>query len=89
MPPLEAMACGCPVISSTCGALEEVVGNAAAVVEPEDVEMPLASQLCAVSMSPNVREQMQKAGLAQAKRFDWARTAAGTMEAYERAAMGH
>jgi glycosyltransferase involved in cell wall biosynthesis len=88
MPPLEAMACGCPVISSKRGALEEVIGDAAAVAEPEDVNA-LASQLCAVSMSPGVREQMQKAGLAQAKRFDWAVTAAGTLEAYERAAMGH
>jgi glycosyltransferase involved in cell wall biosynthesis len=88
MPPLEAMACGCPVICSARGALGEVVGNAAAVVEPEDVNA-LASQLCAVSMSPAVREQMRKAGLAQAKRFDWSESAAGTLEVYERAAMRH
>src|SRR5262249_22252078 len=38
MPPVEAMACGCPVISSTRGALAEVVGSAAALVDPENVE---------------------------------------------------
>jgi glycosyltransferase involved in cell wall biosynthesis len=88
MPPLEAMACGCPAISSTRGSLGEVVGNAAAVVEPEDINS-LSSQMCAVSTAPAVREQMREAGLAQAKRFDWTQTAAGTVEAYERAATRH
>ena len=39
MPPLEAMACGCPVVSSARGSLGEVVGNAAALVEPERMSM--------------------------------------------------
>ncbi len=88
MPPLEAMACGCPVISSARGSLNEVIGNAAAFVEPEDIKA-LASQLCAVATNLAVRDQMRKAGLVQAKRFDWAETAAGTLKVYERAAMRH
>lgn len=43
-PPVEAMACGCPVMSSTRGALGEVVGEAAALVEPEDVSAMVRSR---------------------------------------------
>ena len=44
MPPIEAMACGCPVISSLRGALKEVVGDAALIADPEEV-VSMASQL--------------------------------------------
>ncbi len=73
MPPTEAMACGCPVISSARGALAEVVGEAAAIVEPESVES-IAEQLLAV------------AGREQAGRFTWENAAARTLEVYGQAA---
>ena len=85
MPPIEAMACGCPVISSTRGSLEEVVGNAAARVDPEDIDA-LTAQLCILSAGTAVRHQMRAAGLAQARRFDWAETAMAMVRVYERAA---
>jgi glycosyltransferase involved in cell wall biosynthesis len=85
MPPVEAMACGCPVISSGRGALAEVVGDAAALVEPEDVDS-LTAQLCSLATDDVARARWRKAGLERAARFDWANTAAGTLRVYERAA---
>ena len=87
MPPLEAMACGCPVISSARGSLGEVLGDAAAFVDPEDVDA-LTAQLCTLSAGTAVRHQMSAKGLMQASRFDWAGTALATVRVYERAAQG-
>jgi glycosyltransferase involved in cell wall biosynthesis len=85
MPSVEAMACGCPVISSTRGSLGEVLGNAAARVDPADVDA-LTTQLRVLSADTAARHQMRAAGLAQARRFNWAGTAAATVRVYERAA---
>jgi glycosyltransferase involved in cell wall biosynthesis len=85
MPPLEAMACGCPVISSARGSLSEVLGNAAALVDPEEVDV-LTYQLCLLSADMALRQQMRAAGLAQARRFDWAGNALAMVRVYERAA---
>ena len=84
MPPIEAMACGCPVISSARGSLAEILGNAAARVDPEDIDA-LAAQLCVLSAGTVVRHQMRAAGLVQAKRFNWAGTAMAMARVYERA----
>jgi len=88
MPPLEAMACGCPVISSTRGSLGEVVGHAAAVVDPEDVH-DMARQLQRFATNPPARDHFQAAGLAHARGFDWTRTAAQTLKVYEHAARNY
>jgi glycosyltransferase involved in cell wall biosynthesis len=85
MPPIEAMACGCPVISSARGALGEVIGSAAAVVDPENTAF-LMAQLCIVATSEEARNRLKTAGLAQARKFDWTKTAAATLRIYERAA---
>jgi len=84
MPPLEAMACGCPVICADRGALAEVTGDAAILVDPEDVA-GLAAQLTRVAIEEDVRGALRKAGLERAAYFDWKRTAAQTGEVYERA----
>lgn len=84
MPPAEAMACGCPVISSNRGSLGEVVGNAAAIVNPEDVDS-MANQLLLLARNGDAREQLRTAGLTQARRFDWNRTATDTLSVYSRA----
>jgi glycosyltransferase involved in cell wall biosynthesis len=81
MPPIEAMACGCPVICSTRGSLGEVVGEAAAIIEPEETAS-IAKQLVLLAGDPRVRERLRNAGLAQAKKFDWNRTAAETLSLY-------
>jgi glycosyltransferase involved in cell wall biosynthesis len=85
MPPIEAMACGCPVICSTRGSLGEVVGDAAAIVEPEDVGS-IAKQLALLASDASARERLRSAGLARAKLFDWNRTASETLSIY--AALG-
>lgn len=85
MPPVEAMACGCPVICSPRGALGEVVGDAAVLVNPEDTG-ELASALARIAAEEELRQTLRQAGLERAAHFDWQRTAAQTLEVYERAA---
>ena len=80
-PPVEAMACGCPVLCSTRGALGEIVGAAAATVDPEDVNA-LKKQLAALAADPALRATLRAAGLARARHFDWQRAAAQTLEVY-------
>lgn len=80
-PPLEAMACGTPVLCSTRGALGEIVGDAAATVDPEDVPA-LKTQLAALASDPDLRAKLRAAGLARARRFDWERTVSKTLEVY-------
>jgi len=83
MPPLEAMACGCPVICSTRGSLSEVTGGAAAIVDPESLDS-MAGRLSALAADPVLRAQLSVAGLAQAKKFDWGNTARETLRIYAR-----
>jgi glycosyltransferase involved in cell wall biosynthesis len=80
-PPLEAMACGCPVLCSTRGALGEIVGDAAATVNPDDVSA-LTTQLAALACDPALRAKLRAAGLERARRFDWQRTASKTLDVY-------
>lgn len=84
MPPLEAMACGVPVISSDKGSLGEVVGDAAEIVEPESVDSIAAalSQLC---LNSQLRENFRRKGLARAQEFSWNRAARETLAVYEAA----
>ncbi len=84
LPPVEAMASGCPVLASTRGSLGEVVGEAVATVDPEDIGA-LARQLTRLATDEALREQLREAGAAHAQRFDWHTTAAMTLEVYERA----
>jgi len=81
LPPLEAMACGCPVACSGRGALGEVVGEAAARVDPEDIGM-MQHQLARLAGDGAWRAALRTAGLKQAQGFDWARTAAATLAVY-------
>jgi glycosyltransferase involved in cell wall biosynthesis len=84
MPPLEAMTCACPVICSARGSLGEVVGNAARIIEPEDIHS-IARELYIVATDESVRNGLRAAGLAQASKFDWKRTASQTLQVYEEA----
>jgi glycosyltransferase involved in cell wall biosynthesis len=83
-PPLEAMASGCPVICSHRGALGEVVGEAAAAIEPEDVSA-MQSQMARLAGDKTLRERMRAAGLERARQFDWQRAVAKTFAVYEKA----
>jgi len=85
LPPIEAMACGAPVICSPRGSLREVVGSAAEIVDPEDAQS-IASGLMLVACDPSVRERLRAAGFKQSKKFDWHQTAAATLGVYQQAA---
>lgn len=83
LPPLEAMACGTPVITSNAPALQEVAGNAAIQVDPYDVE-GLTEAIHLVISSPEIRESMKRKGLERAKCFSWRKTAAQTLNVYQK-----
>jgi glycosyltransferase involved in cell wall biosynthesis len=85
LPPVEAMACGCPVLSSTSGALAETIGNAAAPLEPENIGQMQAA-LTRVATDEKWRVLLRATGLEHARAFDWRTTAAATFQIYERAA---
>jgi glycosyltransferase involved in cell wall biosynthesis len=84
LPPLEAMACGTPVVASKASSLPEVVGQAGLLVDPADVEA-LAASMEQALYDPDQREKMQRAGLAQAQGFSWQKAARRTVNSYRRA----
>jgi len=84
LPVLEAMACGCPVVTTKNGSLAEVGGEAALFVDENDVE-GMVSALQRVQRAA-VRDRLGAAGVEQAKRFSWARTAAAIRGVLEGAA---
>lgn len=87
LPPLEAMACGCPVIVSTGGSLPEVVGDAAVTLPPEDVE-GYRREIARVLSEPVLAEEMRRKGFLRAASYSWKRTAEDTLAAYREAARG-
>lgn len=82
-PPIEAMACNCPVISSTRGSLAEVVADAAMIVDPEDVGN-MAEALRRISTEPGLGIRLKEAGLLNARRFDWSGNARQVLSVYHR-----
>ena len=70
MPVIEAMACGCPVITTPNASLPEVGGKAAIYIQDDDIE-GMADALCDVQ-KPSLRRQIIPAGLQQAQKFSWA-----------------
>jgi glycosyltransferase involved in cell wall biosynthesis len=88
LPPIEAMACGCPVLSTLSGALGETVGPAAGRLEPHDTAQ-VQAQLTRVAAEPAWRSHLIEAGLARARDFDWRVTANATIGVYARAVAGN
>jgi glycosyltransferase involved in cell wall biosynthesis len=85
LPPLEAMACGTPVVTSNVSSLPEVVGDAAVLVNPENV-FDIARGIREVLLDQPMREELIRRGHAQAARFSWERTAREVLEIYREAA---
>jgi len=81
LPPLEAMACGCPVVSSNSSSLPEVCGDAAILVPPTDVSA-LTSALRRLLDDAALRDDLRSRGLRQAARFTWDDAAQRTLEVY-------
>jgi len=75
LPVLEAMACGCPIIASNVTALPEVVGEAGLLVDPYDVEA-LAEAMITVLDDDDLKREMSKKSIAQARRFSWEKASA-------------
>jgi glycosyltransferase involved in cell wall biosynthesis len=74
LPPLEAMASGTPVVASEIGALPEAVGDAALLVNPENV-FDIARGICEVLLNDEMRASLIERGLKHAASFSWERTA--------------
>ena len=83
LPPLEAMACGCPVIVSEGGSLAEVAGGAALLIDPRD-PASLVGGLRELLGDPCLRRELRERGLERAREFSWERAASETVEVYER-----
>jgi glycosyltransferase involved in cell wall biosynthesis len=87
LPPLEAMASGTPTVVSTAGALPEVVGDAALLVEPRD-ENAWATALVTAMEDQRVRDDLVRRGRERAAQFHWARTAHETRAVWDRVLAG-
>ena len=81
LPGLEAMACGCPVLAARAGALPEVCGDAARLLDPDDAAAWRAAMLALLDQ-PARRNALLEAGLARARTFTWERTARELAEVY-------
>jgi glycosyltransferase involved in cell wall biosynthesis len=82
LPPLEAMACGCPVITSNTSSLKEVIGDAGIMLPPNDVS-EFANAMYNVLTSNELRQKMIRKGLERAKMFSWDKCARETLKLYE------
>ena len=78
IPPVEAMACGTPVVASTAGALPEVLGDAALLVDPYDEDQLTQ----ALEAAANDQGDLSRRGLLRAQQFNWARAAEQTWSVY-------
>lgn len=81
-PILEAMSCGCPVITSSISSLSEINGDAALLVNPSS-EKDLAKTLKFIVLNSKVKIKMKKNGLKHAKKFSWEICARKTLKVYE------
>ena len=83
LPVLEAMACGCPVITSNTSSLPEVVGKAGILVNPTST-MELMEAMAQVLTNTTLAQTLRQTGRAQAEKFSWEKTARATADLYEK-----
>lgn len=83
-PPLEAMACGCPVITSNTSSLPEITGNSAILVHPENCE-EIAVAMEKLYYDKNLKYELKQKGIQQARKFQWKTCAEKTLEVYRKA----
>ena len=87
LPPLEAMACGTPVVASRVSSLPEVVGDAGILVDPNDTEQ-IAEALLRVIEHPAFRAELCQKAIKRAALFSWNTTARQTLEVLQSVAKG-
>ena len=83
LPPLEAMASGTPVVVSNVSSLPEVVGDAAVLVDPHDIDSIVDGLRCVLT-NPARADDMRRKGLERSREFSWERSVARTLEVYKR-----
>ena len=83
LPILEAMACGCPVVTSDTSAMPEIAGGAAVLSDPKD---PASIAQAIVEAAGPGRDRLRDQGLRRARQFTWRATAAGTLDVYREVA---
>lgn len=83
LPPLEAMACGVPVISSNTSSMPEVIGDAGELISPKN-KMAWVEAITRINGDEKLYKQMQSKNATQIEKFDWEKTAQKTIEVYER-----
>jgi len=82
LPPLEAMACGVPIITSNTSSLPEVVGNAGIMVDPNDIES-LSDEMYRVLEDEELKHRMSRDGLKRSKMFTWEKMVKEVLETYK------
>ncbi len=83
VPPIEAMACGAPVITSNISALPEVAEDAALLVDPYDIDA-LADALTRLTEDTSLREELRQKGYLRAKQYTWAISARKMLTVYQK-----
>lgn len=84
LPAIEALACGTPVLSSSDGAVPEIIGDAGLLFEPDAPES-IATAITRVASDAPLRTALGQRALSRAAEFSWARAAALTLQSIERA----
>lgn len=82
LPPLEAMACGIPVITSNLTSIPEIVQDSCLLINPYDIEA-LSTAMAEILENTKLKESLILKGLTRSKEFTWKKTAATTLNAYE------
>ena len=82
LPVIEAMACGCPVVTSNVSSLPEVAGDAAILVDPTSVDA-IAEAIARLWTDAPLQQHFRSRGLTRAQHFSWARAARDTVAVYE------
>lgn len=85
LPPLEAMACGVPVIASNVSSIPEVVGNTGLLIDPYDVDQ-LSQAMLTMTQAPDLRQQFSLLALTGSRQFSWERCTRETLSVYRAAA---
>lgn len=84
LPPLEAMQCGVPVITSNTSSLPEVVGDAGIMVSPTDANA-LCQSMLEIYLKPSLRQSLSKKSIKQAEKFSWQKCTQETIQVYKAA----